>query len=147
MDVQSALLEVVTILKDGLTDSLKNANRVASGKTINSIEATATNSEAQLLADRYIYALQGGRKPTKANAPKGDPTLFEQIQEWCAIKGIEPKAAYPITKHIHKYGYAGTPGIIDEPLSDDNIDKALEKALGDIGSLFANTIADSLQLA
>jgi hypothetical protein len=147
MDVQSALLEVVTILKEGLSDSLKNANRVASGKTINSIEATATDTDAQLFADKYIYALQDGRKPTRNNAPTGDPTLFEQIKEWCAIKGIDPKAAHPITKHIHKYGYPGTPGIIDEPLSEENVDKAMEKALGDIAALFTNTIADNLQLA
>jgi hypothetical protein len=147
LDVQSALLEVVTILKDGLTDSLKGANKVASGKTIDSIEAVSTDHDAQLLASPYIYALQDGRKPTSPNAAKGDPTLFELIKEWCVEKGIDPKLAYPITKHIHEFGYPGIEGVIDEPLSEENVDKAMQKALGDIGDLFTNAIADKLVLA
>lgn len=147
MNIQEALLSAVTELKDGLTESLRSAGKVASGRTIDSIEATATDTSAQLLGSKFIYALQDGRKPTRPNAPKGDPTLFEQIKEWCAIKGIDEKAAYPITKHIHKYGYAGTPGIIDEPLSQDNVDRALQDALGDIANLFTDAVLNELVLA
>lgn len=147
MDIQSALLDVVENLKGELITSLKNANRVASGKTIDEIEAVASATSAQLLAPPYIYAAQNGRKPTSPGAPKGDPTLFEQIQAWCVAKGIDQKAAGAITEHIHKFGYEGTPGVIDDPLSDENIDRVMQGPLGEMASLFANALSDSLVLA
>lgn len=143
-DVQKSLLQVVTSLRLDLIKSFALANRVASGKTESEIEATATDRSAQLTGPYYIYALQDGRKPTKEGAPAGDPTLFEQIKEWCQIKGIEPQYAYPITKKIHEEGYPGTPGLIDEPLSDDNINKYLNEALGDIANIFAQAVSEKL---
>lgn len=147
MDIQSALFSVVEGLKGDLVTSLQNANRVASGDTINAIESRADETSAQLLGPQYLYALQDGRKPTSPDAPAGDPTLFQQIQKWCAAKGIDQKAAYPITKSIHENGYPGTPGIIDEPLSDENVDKYLLKCLGDLSGLFVNEVSNQMELA
>lgn len=147
MDIQSALFSVVDGLKTDLVTSLQNANRVASGDTIAAIEAVSDETSAQLLGPKYLYALQDGRKSTSPNAPTGDPTLFEVIEKWCQSKGIDPKAAYPITKKIHEYGYEGTPGIIDEPLSEENIDKWLNKSLDDLAELFTTNVSNSMVLA
>lgn len=144
MDIQSSLLEVVQGLKEDLAESLKTNGRYASGRTEEQIIPSATDHSAQLDAPGWIYALQDGRKPTSEGATAGSPTLFEAIKEWCAYKGIDQKLAYPITKKIHEEGYAGTPGIIDEPLSDENIDKHLNKALGDIATLFTNDVSKAI---
>lgn len=147
MEIQPLLLQVVDGLRLDLIASFALANRVATGNTESQLETTADDTSAQLTAPFWIYTLQDGRKPTKGNAAKGDPTLFEQIKAWCQAKGIDQKAAYPITKSIHENGYPGTPGIIDEPLSDDNVDRWLNKSLGPLAELFANQISENLVLA
>ena len=143
---QTNLLDIVTQLKSDLVVSFKNKGRSATGETEKKLEPVATENNAQLLAPWWIYALQDGRKPTRLNAPKGDPTLFDQIKLWCAAKGIEPNLAYPIAKSIHENGYPGTPGIIDEPLSDANVDKAMFKTLGIMASLYQNQVIRGLKI-
>jgi len=143
-EIQKQLLAVVTDLRTDLILSFKSNGRFATGNTEQNIEAIATDDDAQLLGPFWIYALQDGRKPTSEGAAKGDPTLFEQIQVWCAAKGIAPNLAYAITQHIHKYGYPGTPGIIDTPLSDDNVEKVLQKQLTFMAELFQNEVARTI---
>lgn len=145
INLSGQLLQVVEVLKELLATSLKDNGRYASGRTIASLEAESTNTSATLSAPWWIYALQDGRKPTSNGAVAGNPTLFEAIKEWCTYKGIDVKYAYPIAKKIHEEGYAGIPGIIDEPLSDDNVDKALKGVLDDIANLFANVISNSIK--
>lgn len=145
-DVQKQLFEVVKELRFDLISSFALANRVATGRTEEQIEAVATDHDAQLSGPWWIYALQDGRKPTRPDAPTGDPTLFEQIKIWCAAKGIDEKLAYPITRHIHKFGYPGTPGLIDKPLSDDNIDRVMNKQLGFMADIFQAEVSRSIIL-
>lgn len=146
-DMQKQLLAVVTELRFDLISSFALSNRVATGSTESKIEATATESSAQLTAPWWIYTLQDGRKPTSLTGPyQSGPTLLSQIKIWCKAKGIESNLAYAITKHIHKYGYPGTPGLIDKPLSDENIDKVMNKQLGLIANLFYNDIVESIKI-
>lgn len=139
------LLEVITQIRDSLIVSLKGAGRYATGQTEQqlTIEVHGQNS-AQLLAPWWFYALQDGRKPTKPGAPAGNPTLLGAIQMWCQAKGIDERAAYAITQSIHKNGYPGKPGIIDTPLSKDNIDSILNGVMGDIANIY--TVATSAQI-
>jgi hypothetical protein len=101
----------------------------ASGRTMDSIHAIATEDLLQVLALQQIGAAEYGRKPTSAGAEKGSPTLFEAIKEWAQIRGIVTNIndrkqlgiVYAITKHIHKNGWKTK---LDRPLSSvtDNLD-------------------------
>ena len=101
----------------------------ASGRTMDSIHAIATENTLQVLALQQIGAAEYGRRPTSAGAEKGSPTLFESIKEWAQIRGIVTNIndkkqlgiVYAITKHIHKNGWKTK---LDKPLSSvtDNLD-------------------------
>lgn len=101
----------------------------ASGRTMDSIHAIATENTLQVLALQQIGTAEYGRKPTSAGAEKGNPTLFEAIKEWAQIRGIVTNIndrkqlgiVYAITKHIHKNGWKTK---LDKPLSSvtDNLD-------------------------
>ena len=94
----------------------------ASGRTAASIHAVATDFELEVLANRSIGTTEYGRKPTSSGASKGNPTLFEQIQDWMTYKSAfsgltqqEAKGvAYAITKKIHKEGWKTK---LNKPLS------------------------------
>jgi hypothetical protein len=145
-DVQAGLLQIVTELKDGLITSLINAGRHASGDTERAIETPSSDTGAQLTAPQYFYALQDGRKPTAPGAAQSDPNLFTQIVKWMDAKGIVG-SPYAITKSIHQKGYQGKPGIIDEPLSTENVNNAMDKAMGQLSTLFANVVSNSIEIA
>lgn len=117
----------IDAIKTDVINSIQANGRYATGQTVKELTPVISDNYAALLAPEYIDALEYGRKPTRPNAPTGDPTVFERIQEWCAAKGITDKgAAYAITKNIHKNGYPGKPGVLTEPLSDDNINAKLK---------------------
>jgi hypothetical protein len=93
-----------------------------SGRTAESIHAVSTDTTVEVLADRHIFALEDGRKPTGSGAARGNPTLFEQIREWAQLKGIVTNIndkqqlgiVYAITKKIHKEGWKPS---LNKPLS------------------------------
>lgn len=129
------LTDLVTGIKNDVIMSLQAAGRVASGGTIKKLIVVQNNDKVQLEAPGYIGFLETGRGPTSPNAPAGDPTLFVRIQDWCSDKGIDQKLAYPITQKIHKQGYAGKPGVLSEPLSDNNINRRADAAVGFLSDL------------
>jgi hypothetical protein len=145
-NVQKQLLQVVSELRIDLIKSFALSNRVATGSTERKLEVTATNDEAQLTGPWWIYALQEGRKPTKPGTPAGNPTLREEIAVWCEAKGIDVKLSYIIAKHIHEHGYPGTPGIIDVPLSEENVDRVMTKQLSIMAELFQVEISNSIYI-
>src|ERR1700693_2366018 len=104
---QPILNTLLTAIRTDVINSLQANGQYATGETIAALEIALSDTGGQLLAPWWIDALEVGRKPTRPNAPIGDPTLLERIKEWCAAKGIPEEAAYPITKSIHKYGYPG----------------------------------------
>ena len=147
LDQQQPIEDALAGLQQSLIASLNSAGRFATGKTAAAIQIETISPEhTRLVAPDFFYALETGRKPTGAGAAKGDPTLFQSIQEWCSAKGIDPKAAWPITESIHKNGYPGTPGVISEPLSEDNIEKYFKPALGDLAGLFAMKVLETLNI-
>jgi len=116
----------------------------ASGKTAQSIHAVTTETTVEVLADRHIWALEDGRKPTGSGAKKGNPTLFEQIKEWAKIKGIvtnvnDPKQlgiVYAITKKIHREGWRPR---LSKPLS--GVINSI-----DVDSLLSELIAEQITI-
>ena len=139
-DNAAILTEMVDTIKNDVINSIQAKGKYATGSTVKALEISASPNNVQLLAPEYIDALEKGRKPTGPDAAKGDPTVFERIKEWCAAKGIDEKFAYAITKNIHEKGYPGTPGVLTEPLSDDNINKRMDTFLDQL----ANNEADNI---
>ena len=129
------LNDLVTNIYNDIILSLEANGRKATGKTAEALQVVQNGFKVELEAPGYIDILETGRGPTSPDAPPGNPTVFEMIKEWCAAKGIDEKFAYPITQKIHKEGYAGRPGLLSNPLSDDNVDKRATEAAGALADL------------
>lgn len=94
-------------------------------------------------ASAFISVLWTGRKPTKQGAPKGSPTLQQNILQWLRVKGIQPKSktesskadplvsmSWAISKSIHLHGtllyqQGGKPNPFDAILTQSRIDSLL----------------------
>lgn len=133
------------IQKD-LRASMRNANRNASGKTADSIQfevlETRDNVLFQVTADKHIRNLQDGRGPTKNDGPG---TVKNRIKQWIKDKGLvselsEASLVYLITRKIHREGYKGTPGLIDDIINDSLIDFFEEQIAEIAGNEFVNEI-------
>ncbi len=146
-EVQEQLLAVVNQLKADVIASMQQHDRYVTGRTAEALEVTDIGENAAALwAPLYIDALEKGRGPTGTGVTKSDPDLYERIKEWCAAKGIDKRAAWPITQKIHREGYAGKPGVLTEPLSDENLNKRMQEGLGTLAFLYAHELADSLKV-
>jgi hypothetical protein len=142
----SLLLDAVTDIKNDVINSMQSNNRFATGETVAALEVTNNDSSVQLLAPLYVDALEFGRGPTSPDAIPGDPPMIERIKAWCAAKGIEDGAAWAIKKNIDKVGYPGKPGVLTEPLSDDNISRRITPATESIASDLSKRVADLFDL-
>ncbi|HET6224653.1 MAG TPA: hypothetical protein VFF27_00145 [Bacteroidia bacterium] len=125
----------------GLKDSLRSANRNASGKTSDSINfeifEDGSTTTFQVVANKNIMALEFGRGPTKKS---GTGVLKDSIRQWIKDKGIkgsngisEDSLVFLITRKIHREGYAGTPGLISDVISDElreNIELGISDIIG-----------------
>jgi hypothetical protein len=140
------LADFIGLIKEDLIHSLQTNDRVASGKTIETLEQVDMDHRSYLEANAYIENLEFGRPPTSPDAPKGDPTLFDEIQEWVGTRGIPLGAAWAITQQIHEKGYPGTPGVLTTPLSEENINDRLDQTMGDLADITAANIAESLHV-
>lgn len=115
-------------LVDDLRLALEKDGRNASGETSKSIEALVIEEDngvtkLQILANENILALENGRNPTESG---GNGDLLEKIKEWLKVKPFDrdiddETLAYMITAKIHKEGYAGTPGLLSDVLSNERI--------------------------
>lgn len=121
------LSDFIDTIKNDVIHSMQANNRVGTGDTIKELTEVVSDDYAALLAPWWIDAQEYGRGPTSATGPyqQSDPSFIERLKLWCVSKGIEPGAAYAIKKKIDKEGYAGKPGVLTEPLSDDNINMRL----------------------
>lgn len=126
---------MVDAIKIDVINSMQSTGRYATGQTIKQIETVERDGKVQLLAPDYVDILERGRGPTSPNAPRAEPSVYDRIKQWCAAKGIDTNAAYPITRAIHKYGYKSKPGVLTEPLSDDNINKRANEVAGKLANL------------
>lgn len=115
-------------LKTDVINSIQANGRYATGETVAALEVTVEGETGQLLAPAYIDALEYGRKPTSPGAATGNPTVFEQVEKWITAKGLDLNP-YAVTKNIHKHGYPGKPGVLTEPLSDDNVNKRIDESM------------------
>ena len=123
------LIQFLESLKTDIINSLQAAGSDATGQTAKSLTIIQDDDSCQLQIPDYMQLLETGRAPTSANPVAGDPPMIQRIQQWCQANGIPDKAAWAIKKSIDKRGYKGKPGILSEPLGDDNIDQRLSPVL------------------
>lgn len=138
---QPILTDLINNIKTDVINSMQSKGRYATGETVAALETVVNDDTGQLLAPAYIDALELGRGPTSPGATAGDPPLIDKIKEWTAAKGIDINP-YAITKQIHKQGYPGKPGVLTEPLSDDNINMRVDEAMEIYSDQLAKEVLD-----
>jgi hypothetical protein len=140
------LIQFLELLKIDVINSLQAEGSNATGQTAKMLTIAQDGDNLQLRLPGYMQLLETGRGPTSADAVAGDPPMIQRIQAWCQSKGIPDKAAWAIKKSIDKNGYKGKPGILSEPLGDDNIALRLDPVLEDTASLLIAQLLDKAGL-
>jgi hypothetical protein len=141
-----AIINFLESIKNDVINSLQANGKMATGQTALQITITSDNNLAQLQLPGYIQLLETGRGPTSSNPLPGGQPMIDRIKDWCEAKGIPDKAAWAVKKSIDKKGFKGVPGILSEPLSDDNINLRLYPAAENIANAIAKQIVDSIGL-
>src|ERR1700743_1559663 len=127
-------------LKTDVINSMQANGKYATGQTVQQITIEGDGDSYQLNLPAYMQALESGRSPTSKNALPGSPPMIDRIKQWCQAKGISDKAAWAVKKSIDKNGYKGTPGILSEPLGDDNINLRLDQVAGPMADELINQL-------
>lgn len=145
MDTDEILNEIAAALKTDVINSMQ-AKGSASAQTTQQITITKIDTGIQLQLPSYLLILEKGRGPTSQNPVPGDPPMIQRIQQWCREKGIEDKAAWAIKKKIDKVGYPAKPGIITEPLGEDNINNRLAGSLTQLAEDITTQILNAITI-
>jgi hypothetical protein len=140
------LITFLETLKTDVINSLQANGKYATGQTAKEITVVEDGNNLQLQLPGYVQELETGRGPTSKNAAPGTPPMIQRIQQWCRAKGIPDKAAWAIKKAIDKNGYKGVPGIITEPLSNENIDMRLSPLMNNIADEVIEEITKQLSI-
>jgi hypothetical protein len=133
MDTEQ-LIQFLEALRTDIINSLQGAGSDITGQTAKSLTIDQEAKGFQLQMPGYMQLLETGRGPTSSNPIAGNPPMIQRIQQWCQAKGLPDKAAWAIKKSIDKKGYKGKPGILSEPLGDDNIDQRLSPVLENLAN-------------
>lgn len=128
-------------IRSDLINSLQSKGDV-SQPTISQMTITTEGDKAQLQIPGFLQVLETGRGPTGKSAVPGVPPMIQRIKQWCQAKGIPEREAWAIKKVIDKKGIKGKPGILTEPLSDENIDRRLKPIMESL----ANELIGSIKL-
>lgn len=141
------LTDLLTTLKTDLINSLQSKGSIATGQTAQQITVVKSDdNNIQLQLPAYLIELEKGRGPTSKNAVAGDPPMIQRIQQWCRAKGIPDSAAWAVKKKIDKEGYPGKPGILTQPLGNDNINARLDQSLDDLAGNISSQILNAIQI-
>lgn len=139
---QGGLISFLESIKTDVIHSLQSKGKMATGQTAQQITIEGDDNKAQLTLPDYVIELEKGRGPTSSNAIPGNPPMIERIKVWCQAKGIPNKAAWAVKKSIDKKGYKGTPGLLSEPLGEDNINLRLNPVAEVMADNVTQAIAD-----
>ncbi|MDF2432200.1 MAG: hypothetical protein JWP44_1831 [Mucilaginibacter sp.] len=128
------LIQLLEALKTDVINSLQANGANATGQTAKQLTITTGGNAIQLELPGYMQLLETGRGPTSKDAVAGNPPMIQRIKQWGRAKGIPDKAAWAIKKSIDKNGYKGKPGILTEPLGDDNINRRLNPVMESVAA-------------
>lgn len=134
------IIQLLESLKTDVINSMQANGKDATGQTIKQLTIVEAGSCIQLQLPGYMQLLETGRKPTGTDAVTGDPPMIQRIRQWCRAKGIPDKVVWAIKKSIDKGGFKGIPGLLSEPLGDDNINLRLSQILDNIASSIAEEL-------
>jgi len=135
------LVRLLELLKTDIINSLQANGKDATGQTVKQLTIIEDGGGVQLQAPAYMELLETGRRPTSPDAVAGNPPMIQRIQQWCRAKGIPEKAAWAIKKSIDKKGFKGIPGLLSEPLGDENINMRLKAVIDNIAASVSNELA------
>ncbi|MFI5159137.1 MAG: hypothetical protein ACHQF4_09750 [Sphingobacteriales bacterium] len=138
--IEDKIIQFLETLKTDLVNSMQAKGTDASGQTAKQLTITIDCGKTQLEMPGYIQLLETGRGPTNKNAVASNPPMLQRIQQWCREQGIPDKAAWAIKKSIDKKGFKGKPGILSEPLGDDNINFRLKNLLDCVATVLDEQI-------
>lgn len=138
------LTQFLELIRSDIINSLQANGKDASGQAAKQITITDDGNALQLQIPGYMQLLETGRGPTSPDAVASNPPMIQRIQQWCREKGIPDKAAWAIKKSIDKKGFKGIPGLLTEPLSDDNINLRLNPMLDEIIEQLIRMIGEQL---
>jgi len=145
MNTDEILNGIAAALKTDVINSLQ-AKGSSGDQTLQQITITKTDNGLQLQLPAYLLILEKGRGPTGKNPVPGNPPMIQRIQQWCQEKGIDDKAAWAIKKKIDKVGYPAKPGIITEPLGNDNINNRLNAPLTQLAEVLTTQILNAITI-
>jgi hypothetical protein len=134
-------------LKTDVINSMQAKGKYATGQTAQQITIEGDGDTMHLQLPAYMQVLENGRAPTAKNTIPGSPPMIERIKQWCQAKGIPDKAAWAVKKSIDKKGYKGVPGILSEPLGNDNINMRLNQVTNPMADALVAQIVDSVGLS
>lgn len=140
--INNQLTSFLGQLKTDLINSLQANGKDASAQTAKQLTITTGEDSAQLELPGYMKLLETGRGPTHPGAAPGNPPMILRIQQWCQERGIPAKAAWAIKKSIDKKGFKGVPGLLTEPLGNDNINASLHPLLEELAQEIIKCIAN-----
>ena len=126
------LIQFLELLKTDVINSLQAKGKNATGQTAKELIITGDEDRVKLQLPGYIQLLETGRGPTSPNAVAGNPPMIQRIQQWCHAKGMPDKAAWAVKKSIDKKGFKGVPGLLTEPLGNNNINLRLNQVMDSI---------------
>jgi len=129
-------------LKTDIINSIQAKGSYGSGQIAKEITITTKGDKARLQIPFVLQVLEKGRGPTSKNAAPGSPPMIERIKQWCQEKGIPEREAWAIKKSIDKHGFKGKPGLLTEPLSDENINQRLKPVMESL----ANDLIGSIKM-
>ena len=113
-------------LIEELRKQLERDKKRASGKLIDSLsykmKQVLTVLNLEFTYETYGKFVEGG-----ATYKKGKIPPIKAIKEYCKIKGIDEKFAYPIAKNIYKFGIKPTPFVSDVLKNNISINGAVSK--------------------
>jgi len=138
------IIEFLESLKADIIHSLQSHGKIVTGQTAQQIIVTGDSNSAQLQLPGYMQLLETGRAPTGSNPTLSNPPMIERIKAWCGAKGIPDQAVWAIKKSIDKKGFKGLPGILSEPLSDENINFRLHSSAEQIANAVVRQIVNTL---
>lgn len=104
---------------EALKQSLSEADRVATGRTNDSITFEVIENTLTVSGRDAILTLEYGRPPTGEGRGLFSETgsFLYQIKEWVSARGLPEESAYPIYVKINREGFEGTEGVISEPVN------------------------------
>lgn len=110
-----------------MVSTLLQARKYASGSLIKSLKYEVREALGELFL--HIEAADHGVFVENGRRPGGKMPPVDRISEWCRIKGIPERAAWPIARSIWRFGIPPTPfwGPVMNRL-DERMAADLEKA-------------------